>query len=144
MATTAQEIALMKKDIETLKEDVKEINDKLDRLMVKLLDPDEGLVVRVNKNTDRLDERDIELPMWLRNLEQFKQMQRWKSNVTKALWGLYFAVIGYIVKLIGYLYVDNKTTLTSHIKVLQEEVITLRDDYKKLNDKFIETLKNIR
>ena len=45
---------------------------------------------------------------------------------------------------IGYLYVDNKTTLTSHIKVLQEEVITHRDDYKKLNDKFIETLKNIR
>jgi len=100
MATTAQEIALMKKDIETLREDVKEINDKLDRLMVKLLDPDEGLVVRVNKNTDRLDERDVELPMWLSNLEQFKQMQRWKSNVTKALWGLYFAVIGYIVKLI--------------------------------------------
>jgi hypothetical protein len=45
---------------------------------------------------------------------------------------------------IGYLYVDNKTTLTNHIKVLQEEVITLRDDYKKLNDKFIETLKNIK
>jgi len=99
MATTAQEIALMKKDIETLKEDVKEINDKLDRLMVKLLDPDEGLVVRVNKNTSRLDERDIELPMWLRNLEQFKQMQRWKSNVTKALWGLYTAIVGYIIKL---------------------------------------------
>ena len=45
---------------------------------------------------------------------------------------------------IGYLYVDNKTTLTTHIKVLQEEVIMLRDDYKKLNDKFIETLKNIK
>ena len=89
----------MKKDIETLREDVKEINDKLDRLMVKLLDPDEGLVVRVNKNTSRLDERDIELPMWLRNLEQFKQMQRWKSNVTKALWGLYTAIVGYIIKL---------------------------------------------
>jgi len=100
MATTAQEIALMKKDIETLKEDVKEINDKLDRLMVKLLDPDEGLVVRVNKNTNRLDRRDIELPMWLSNLDQFKQMQRWKSNVTKALWGIYTAIIGYIVKLI--------------------------------------------
>jgi len=45
---------------------------------------------------------------------------------------------------IGYLYVDNKTTLTNQIEVLQDEVITLRDDYKKLNDKFIETLKNIR
>jgi len=98
--TTAQEIALMKKDIETLKEDVKEINDKLDRLMVKLLDPDNGFVVRVNKNTERMDKRDIELPMWLGNLEEFKQMQRWKSNVTKALWGLYGTVIGYIIKLI--------------------------------------------
>ena len=99
MATTAKEIALMKKDIEILRGDVKEINDKLDKLMVKLLDPDEGLVVRVNKNTSRLDRRDVELPMWLGNLEQFKQMQRWKSNVTKALWGLYAAIIGYIVKL---------------------------------------------
>ena len=100
MATTAKEIALMKKDIEILRGDVKEINDKLDRLMVKLLDPDEGLVVRVNKNTNRLDRRDVELPMWLGNLEQFKQMQRWKSNVTKALWGIYTAIIGYIIKLI--------------------------------------------
>ena len=38
---------------------------------------------------------------------------------------------------------DNKTTLTNQIEALQEEVVTLRDDYKKLNDKFIETLKNI-
>ena len=52
---------------------------------------------------------------------------------------LFFSLIA-----IGYLYVDNKTTLTTHIKVLQEEVIMLRDDYKKLNDKFIETLKNIK
>lgn len=100
MATAAQEIALMKKDIETLSEDVKEINDKLDRLMVKLLDPDEGLVVRVNKNTSRLDRRDVELPVWLGNLEEFKQMKRWKSNVTKALWGIYTSIIGYIIKLI--------------------------------------------
>jgi hypothetical protein len=52
---------------------------------------------------------------------------------------LFFALIA-----IGYLYIDNKTTLTNQIQALQEEVITLRDDYKKLNDKFIETLKNIR
>jgi hypothetical protein len=52
--------------------------------------------------------------------------------------GLFFCIIA-----IGYLYIDNKTTLTNQIEDLQEEVITLRKDYKKLNDKFIETLKNI-
>jgi hypothetical protein len=100
MATTAQEIALMKKDIENLREDVKEINDKLDRLMVKLLDPDEGLVVRVNKNTNRLDERDRSLSGWMKDVSDFHLMKKWKANVTKALWGLYAAVVGYIIKLI--------------------------------------------
>jgi hypothetical protein len=100
MATTAQEIALMKKDIETLGEDVKEINDKLDRLMVKLLDPDEGLVVRVNKNTERLNERDKNLAGWMKDVRDFHYMKKWKSTVTKALWGLYAAIIGYIVKLL--------------------------------------------
>ena len=98
MATTAQEIALMKKDIETLGDDVREINDKLDRLMIKLLDPDEGLVVRVNKNTDRLDERDLNMSKWMKDIRDFHYMKKWKSTVTRALWGLYAAVIGYLVK----------------------------------------------
>ena len=52
--------------------------------------------------------------------------------------GLFLCIIA-----IGYLYIDNKTTLTNQIIALQEEVIVLKNDYKKLNDKFIETLKNI-
>ena len=96
--TLEQEIALMKKDIETLSEEVKELNDKIDTLMVKLLDPDEGIVVRVNKNTARLDERDKHMSSWLRDVDDFHQMKRWKSNVTKALWGLYTVIIGWIVK----------------------------------------------
>ena len=47
--TLESEIALMKKDIETLSKDIRELNEKMDKLMVKLLDPDMGLVVRVTK-----------------------------------------------------------------------------------------------
>jgi len=42
---------------------------------------------------------------------------------------------------IGYLYYDNKSTLTKQIVELQEEVKMLKKDYKELNDKFIETIK---
>jgi len=98
MATTAQEIALMKKDIETLSEDVKELNEKIDTLMIKLLDPDEGIVVKVNKNTDRLDERDQNMGKWMRDIDDFHQMKKWKNNVTRALWGLYVAIISWIFK----------------------------------------------
>jgi predicted nucleic acid-binding Zn-ribbon protein len=40
--TLESEIALMKKDIETLSKDIRELNEKMDKLMVKLLDPDTG------------------------------------------------------------------------------------------------------
>ncbi len=41
---------------------------------------------------------------------------------------------------IGYLYVDNKKTLTNQIIELQGEVKQLKTDYKELNDKFIITI----
>lgn len=45
---------------------------------------------------------------------------------------------------IGYLYIDNKTTLLNQINSLQEEVNTLKSDYKILNEKFINILENIK
>jgi len=45
---------------------------------------------------------------------------------------------------IGYLYFDNKSTLTTQIKSLQEEVAGLKKDYKELNNKFIETLQKMK
>ena len=98
--TTAQEIALMKKDIEMLSEDVKELNKKIDKLMVKLLDPDSGLVIRVNKNTERLDQRDKNMGKWMKDIEDFNHMKKWKNGVNKALWVAYVAIIGFLVKLI--------------------------------------------
>lgn len=44
---------------------------------------------------------------------------------------------------VGYLYYDNKSTLTNQIENLQVEVVDLRKEYKELNDKFIETIKEI-
>jgi predicted nucleic acid-binding Zn-ribbon protein len=96
--TLESEIALMKKDIETLSKDIRELNDKMDKLMVKLLDPDTGLVVRVNKNTDRLDDKDKSMAEWMKDLEDFREMKKWKSNVTTALWGLYTAVLAWLAK----------------------------------------------
>jgi hypothetical protein len=96
--TLESEIALMKKDIEMLSKDIRELNEKMDKLMVKLLDPDTGLVVRVNKNTDRLDSKDKSMTEWTKDLEDFREMKKWKSNVTRALWGLYAAVLSWLAK----------------------------------------------
>lgn len=44
---------------------------------------------------------------------------------------------------IGYLYYDNKTTLTNQVDYLEKEVITLKKEYKELNEKFIITLTHL-
>ena len=44
---------------------------------------------------------------------------------------------------IGYLYIDNKTTLTGQIEELKLEISNLKKEYKELNDKFIATIKEM-
>lgn len=90
----------MKKDIESLSQEVKEINQKIDNLTLKLLDPDDGVVSRVNKNTAFRKSHDESMPGYNKIISEFKELQRWKGTVTKALWGLYAAVTAWIVKIL--------------------------------------------
>ena len=80
-------------DIEQIKSDLKEIKEIL-------LDPEDGLVVRINKNTfwrKTLTEGDINFDVIK---DDVKELKSFKSNVTKALWIVYTAVSGLIIKLI--------------------------------------------
>jgi Tfp pilus assembly protein PilO len=53
------------------------------------------------------------------------------------------ALLFMCLMVIGYLYLDNKTTLTNQINELKGEVTTLKKEYKELNDKFIILLKEM-
>lgn len=44
---------------------------------------------------------------------------------------------------VGYLYYDNKSALTNQIETLQEDIKVLKDDYRVLNEKFIETIQEL-
>tara|TARA_B100000287_G_scaffold43990_1_gene39571 strand:+ start:208 stop:492 length:285 start_codon:yes stop_codon:yes gene_type:complete len=80
------EAKLMGGELEEIHSTVKEIKEIL-------LDPEDGLIVRVNKNT-----------YWRKELDadEFKALLRWKQSVTHAMWVVYSAVIGIIVKLIFF------------------------------------------
>ena len=71
-------------ELEQIQEDLKDIKEIL-------LDPEDGLVVRVNKNT-----------YWRKqvNPDDIKDLKSFKSTVTQAIWVVYVAVIGLISKII--------------------------------------------
>jgi hypothetical protein len=51
MATTAKEIALMQQRMDNMEKKLDKMDEKLDSLCKQLLDPDNGVTARVNKNT---------------------------------------------------------------------------------------------
>ena len=71
--------------------ELKEIQEDLRDIKEILLDPEDGLVVRVNKNT-----------YWRKqiNIQEIEELKSFKQNVTHALWGIYSLVLGVIAKLI--------------------------------------------
>jgi len=78
------ESRLMNGELEEIHQTVKEIKEVL-------LDPEDGLIVRVNKNTFWRKQIDI---------QDITELKNFKSNVTTALWGIYTLVLGVIAKLI--------------------------------------------
>ena len=94
------ELLLIKNAIENLQEGQDELKIDLRDIKKQLLDPDRGVVVRVNKNTeDRRywENRKTEIEDAFDNM---KSLLSWKSGVNKALWIVYTIMIGIFIKFI--------------------------------------------
>ena len=80
--------------------ELQEIHETVKEIKEILLDPEDGLIVRVNKNTywrKTLTEGDISFNSVR---DDVKDLNSFKNNVTKALWISYTAITGVIIKLI--------------------------------------------
>ena len=73
--------------------ELQEIHENVKEIKEILLDPEDGIVVRVNKNT-----------YWRKELDadEFKALLRWKQGVTHAMWVAYTALTGILVKIIFF------------------------------------------
>lgn len=94
------EITLLTKSIEDLQTSQKDLKDDIRDLKRQLLDPDDGVVVRVNKNSATRkywSARNDEVESTFANI---KALLNWKSNVNKALWIVYGSIVGLVIKIL--------------------------------------------
>lgn len=75
MATTKEEIILMKHRMDSVEDKLEKIDGKIDMLTNRLLNPDDGIAARVNKNTSA------------------------RKGLSKALWALYGIVAAAVAKM---------------------------------------------
>ena len=94
------ELTLLKKSVEDLQLDHKELRDSIRDLKKSLLDPDNGVVVRVNKNSEFRRERDDSSEKLSTLFEQVNNLISWKDSISKILWILFTAIIGLVIKVL--------------------------------------------
>ena len=70
-----------------------EMHENIKEIKAILLDPEDGIIVRVNKNT-----------YWRRQVDtdEFKAIVRWKQAMTHAMWISYSALLGIIIKIVFF------------------------------------------
>ena len=98
------EFALLKKSVEDLSIGQNSLKSSIRELKQQLLDPDNGVVVRVNRNSEFRKDSEQRGPLCQQSFENMEDSVNtilgWKDNVSKALWILFTAVVGLIIKLV--------------------------------------------
>ena len=87
-------------ELKQLAQDVEDMKEDMSDLKFTLLNPDNGVIVNTNKNTDfrvemQSNEKDFQLQM--RELEDIK---RWKEGVTKALWIIFGSLVAIVARIL--------------------------------------------
>ena len=96
------EFALLKKSVEDLSSGQNALKSSIRELKQQLLDPDNGVVVRVNRNSEFRKDSEQRGPLCQQSFENMEDSVNsilgWKNNVSKALWILFTGIAGLIIK----------------------------------------------
>ncbi len=87
-------------ELKVIVEDVKDVKEDVSELKYMLLNPEDGLVVKTNKNTEfrlsmQSNEKDFNLKM-----QELEDLKRWKAGVTKALWIIFSALAALVFEML--------------------------------------------
>ena len=94
------ELKHLQDGIEGLRQDQKALKDDISDIKKKLLDPDDGVIVKVNENTKfRIQEED-RYEDYLQFNSDVKALKSWQNGVNNALWILFAAIIAIGLKVI--------------------------------------------
>ncbi len=94
------ELEVIKKSIISLSEDQKIIKEDLEYFKKRLFNPDDGVIVRINKNSESINKFGESLENFPELKSQIKSLDSWREGVNKALWIIYTTIIGIILSII--------------------------------------------
>lgn len=87
------ELKQMQKDMEDLKDDISD-------LKYTLLNPDNGVIVNTNKNTEFRKELQGNQKEFDQQMLKITEIENWKAGVNRALWIIFGIMAGIIIRML--------------------------------------------
>ena len=87
-------------ELKALIDDVKDLKGDMSDLKYTLLNPEDGVIVKTNKNSEfrmemQSNERDLQAKM-----AEVEDLKKWQDGVTKALWILFAGLAAVVIRLL--------------------------------------------
>jgi hypothetical protein len=99
----SSDLRIIQLNMEEFKHAQSDIKKDLTDLKRKLLDPDDGVIVKVNENTKfRIDQEKLqerEEREYKELILEHSELMKWKGGVTKAMWIFFTAIVGIVAKI---------------------------------------------
>lgn len=94
------ELKHLQSSLEDLRRDQKSMKDDLSDLKKKLLDPEDGVIVKVNENTKFRIAEENRYDDYVKITIDLDSLKKWQGGVNKALWLIFGALLAIAVKVL--------------------------------------------
>jgi len=88
-------------------ENQSDMKEEVSELKKRLLNPYDGAIVEISKNTDFRKEQERNQNAYDKLVDEHKALIRWKSTYTKIFWTIFTAAIGVVGYMITNLTMNN-------------------------------------
>ena len=96
------ELKVIQNSIEDLKSSQSHIKEDVSEVKRRLLDPETGIIVRLNQNTKYIEDKQELEDYYEEIIDQHKELLSWKNNMTKAMWIVFTALVGILTKMMFF------------------------------------------
>jgi len=89
------ELKIIQEKVESIEYSQEKLHEEISQIKKLLLDPENGLVVRVNKNTAWREENE---KVFREKIETLNEIYKWRDGVNRALWVIFTALAALILQ----------------------------------------------
>lgn len=96
------ELKIIQSSIDELKHSQADIKSDVSEMKRRLLDPETGVVVRLNQNTQYIEDKKELEDYYEEIIDQHKELLSFKNTMTKAMWIVFTALVGILTKMMFF------------------------------------------